>query len=96
VKTVEGQGETEAFFEDGQGTALTVGAVGPSSSSSAVPSAVPLQRFLGRRETYPAAHRALAGLLSDRAAHRPVRREPSTELVPVSPMTINSRRRRSA
>ncbi|MER6104371.1 transposase family protein [Streptomyces sp. NPDC001832] len=47
----------------------------------------PLQRFLGRREHYPATHRAIAGLVSDRAAQRPTRRKPSTELVPVSPMT---------
>ncbi|MFD0068552.1 hypothetical protein ACFVJ9_47315, partial [Streptomyces sp. NPDC127574] len=42
----------------------------------------PLQRFLGRREHYPATHRAVAGLVSDRAAQRPTRRKPSTELVP--------------
>ncbi|MGI5405078.1 transposase family protein [Streptomyces sp. CA-135486] len=47
----------------------------------------PLQRFLGRREHYPATHRAGAGLVSDRASQRPTRRKPSTELVPVSPMT---------
>ncbi|MDT0456441.1 transposase family protein [Streptomyces sp. DSM 41527] len=43
----------------------------------------PLQRFLGRRENYPATHRAIAGLVSDRAAQRATRRKPSTELVPV-------------
>lgn len=46
----------------------------------------PLQRFLGRREHYPATHRAIAGLVSDRAAHRTTRRKPSTELVLVSSM----------
>ncbi len=46
----------------------------------------PLQRF-SHREHYPATHRAVAGLVSDRAAQRPTRRKPSTELVPVSPMT---------
>ena len=44
----------------------------------------PLQRFIGRREYYPATHRAIAGLVSDRAAQRATRRKPSTELVPVS------------
>lgn len=44
----------------------------------------PLQRFLGRREHYPATHRAVAGLVSDRAAQRATRRKPSTELVRVS------------
>ncbi|MDT9691457.1 hypothetical protein Q5762_24570 [Streptomyces sp. P9(2023)] len=44
----------------------------------------PLQRFLGRREHYPATHRAIAALLSDRAAQRTTRRKPSTDLVPVS------------
>ncbi|MFF9869508.1 transposase family protein [Streptomyces sp. NPDC013953] len=44
----------------------------------------PLQRFLGRREHYPATHRAIASLVSDRAAQRTTRRKPSTELVPVS------------
>lgn len=44
----------------------------------------PLQRFLGRREHYPATHRAVAGLVSDRAAQRGTRRKPSTELAPVS------------
>ncbi|MFD7539886.1 transposase family protein [Streptomyces sp. NPDC059819] len=46
----------------------------------------PLQRFLGRREHYAATHRAVAGLVSDRAAQRPTRHKPSTELVLVSPM----------
>jgi hypothetical protein len=44
----------------------------------------PLQRFLGRREHYPATHRAIASRVSDRAAQRVTRRKPSTELVPVS------------
>ncbi|MEU0966381.1 transposase family protein [Streptomyces sp. NPDC005917] len=34
----------------------------------------PLQRFLSRREPYPATHRAIAGLVSDRAAQQPTRR----------------------
>jgi hypothetical protein len=46
----------------------------------------PLQRFLGRREYYAATHRAVAGLVSDRASQRATRRKPSTELVPVSSM----------
>ncbi|OIJ87108.1 IS5 family transposase [Streptomyces sp. MUSC 14] len=46
----------------------------------------PLQRFLGRREHYPATHRAIAGLVSDRAAQRATRSKPSTELVPLSPV----------
>jgi hypothetical protein len=41
----------------------------------------PLQRFLGRREHYPATHRAIAALVSDRAARRATRHKPSTELV---------------
>ncbi|MEU6512359.1 transposase family protein [Streptomyces sp. NPDC046942] len=44
----------------------------------------PLQRFLGRREHYPATHRAIAALVSDRAARRATRHKPSTELVLVS------------
>ncbi|WP_256257104.1 transposase [Streptomyces sp. MUSC 14] len=44
----------------------------------------PLQHFLGRREHYPATHRAIAGLVSDRPAQRATRSKPSTELVPVS------------
>ncbi|MFE9219590.1 transposase family protein [Streptomyces lavendulae] len=44
----------------------------------------PLQRFLGRREHYPATHRAIATLVSDRAARRATRHKPSTELVLVS------------
>ncbi|MEW9515399.1 transposase [Streptomyces tubercidicus] len=43
-----------------------------------------LQRFLGRREHYPATHRAVASLVSDRAAQRVTRGKPSTELMPVS------------
>ncbi|UQA91330.1 transposase [Streptomyces halobius] len=45
----------------------------------------PLQRYTGRRETYGETHRAVAGLVSDRAARRPTRHKPSTELVPVRP-----------
>ncbi|MER8197571.1 transposase [Streptomyces microflavus] len=41
----------------------------------------PLQRYTGHRETYGETHRAIAGLVSDRAARRPTRRKPSTELV---------------
>ncbi|TJZ99257.1 IS5/IS1182 family transposase [Actinacidiphila oryziradicis] len=41
----------------------------------------PMRRFTGRRETYTQTHRAIAGLISDRAAKRPTRREHSTELV---------------
>ncbi|MFB6871768.1 transposase family protein [Streptomyces sp. NPDC056323] len=48
----------------------------------------PLQRFLGRREHYPATHRAVAGLVSDRASQRTTRRKSSTELVPVRAMTF--------
>ncbi|MFF4602751.1 transposase family protein [Streptomyces sp. NPDC001339] len=44
----------------------------------------PLQRFLGRRELSPATHRAVAGLVSDRAAQRATHPRPSTELVPVN------------
>ncbi|WP_229346894.1 hypothetical protein [Streptomyces sp. UNOB3_S3] len=40
----------------------------------------PLQRYTGRRETYAATHRAIAGLVSGRAARRPTRRKASTEL----------------
>ncbi|MGY0065338.1 transposase family protein [Streptomyces sp. QTS137] len=45
----------------------------------------PLQWFLGRREHYSATHRAIAGLVSDRAAQRATHRKPSTALVPVTP-----------
>ncbi|MFG2980275.1 transposase family protein [Streptomyces sp. NPDC048258] len=41
----------------------------------------PLRRFTGRRETYAETHLAIAGLVSDRAARRPTRRQTSTELV---------------
>lgn len=41
----------------------------------------PLQRFTGRRETYTETHLAIAGLVSDRSARRPTRRQASTELV---------------
>lgn len=46
----------------------------------------PLPRFLGRRESYAATHRAVAALVSDRAAQRPTQRKPCTELVPVTTM----------
>jgi hypothetical protein len=45
----------------------------------------PLQRYLGRRETYPEIHLAIAGLVSDRSARRPTRTKPGTELVPAQP-----------
>ncbi|MFC9269053.1 transposase family protein [Streptomyces zhihengii] len=45
----------------------------------------PLQRLLGRREHYPATHRAIASLVSDRTAQRATHRKPSTTLVPVTP-----------
>ncbi|UQA92335.1 hypothetical protein [Streptomyces halobius] len=41
----------------------------------------PLQRFTARRETYAEIHRAVAGLVSDRAARRATVRKPSTEPV---------------
>ncbi|MER5698579.1 transposase family protein [Streptomyces mirabilis] len=41
----------------------------------------PLQRYTGRREEYGEIHRAVAGLVSDRAAKRATRRKPSSELV---------------
>jgi hypothetical protein len=43
----------------------------------------PLQRYTGRREDYAEVHRAVAGLVSDRAARRTTRDKPSTRLVPV-------------
>jgi hypothetical protein len=43
----------------------------------------PLQRYTGKRETYPETHLAIAGLVSDRSARRPTRHPHSTELVPV-------------
>ncbi|MFI7236891.1 transposase family protein [Streptomyces cyaneofuscatus] len=47
----------------------------------------PLQRYTGRRETYGETHRAIAALVSDRAAKRPTRHKPSTELVLVRTTT---------
>ncbi|MER6473207.1 transposase family protein [Streptomyces collinus] len=41
----------------------------------------PLQRYTGHREAYTETHRAIAGLVSDRAARRPTRPAHSTELV---------------
>lgn len=41
----------------------------------------PLRRFTGRRETFCETQRAVATLVSDRAAKRPTHREHSTELV---------------
>lgn len=43
----------------------------------------PLQRYTGRRENYGEIHRAIASLVSDRAALRTSRHRPSTELVHV-------------
>ncbi|MET7520003.1 transposase family protein [Streptomyces sp. NPDC005480] len=40
-----------------------------------------LQRYTGRREDYGETHRAVAGLVSDRAAQRATLHKPSTELV---------------
>lgn len=42
-----------------------------------------LQRFIGPREYYAATHRAITGLVSDRA-QRPTRHKPGTELVPTT------------
>lgn len=41
----------------------------------------PLQRYLGRRESYAERHAAIAGLVSDRSARRASRPRTSTELV---------------
>ncbi|GAB2814952.1 hypothetical protein GCM10027073_53520 [Streptomyces chlorus] len=41
----------------------------------------PMRRFTGRREAFPETQRAIAALISDRAAKRPTRHEHSTELV---------------
>ncbi|MFJ5801530.1 hypothetical protein [Streptomyces decoyicus] len=41
----------------------------------------PLQRYIGRREHYAETHRAVAGLVSDRAARRAPVRRASTEIV---------------
>ncbi|MFC9950704.1 transposase family protein [Streptomyces prasinus] len=43
----------------------------------------PLQRYTGRREAYGETHLAIAALVSARAAKRPTRHKPSTELVHV-------------
>ncbi|MEU9455075.1 transposase family protein [Streptomyces sp. NPDC048277] len=45
----------------------------------------PLQRFTGRRETYPETHLAIAFLVSDRVARRATRHKQSTELVLARP-----------
>ncbi|MFE3776506.1 transposase family protein [Streptomyces sp. NPDC059122] len=47
----------------------------------------PMRRFTGRRDTYDQTHRAIAALISDRAAKRPTRREHSTELVLADDLT---------
>ncbi|MGW2190595.1 hypothetical protein ACWC0D_32790, partial [Streptomyces sp. NPDC001719] len=44
-----------------------------------------LQRFIGPREHYATTHRAIAGLVSDRASQRPTCHKPSTEPVPITP-----------
>ncbi|MGW1087195.1 hypothetical protein ACWD4L_12780 [Streptomyces sp. NPDC002596] len=41
----------------------------------------PMRRFTGRRETFPETQRAIAALISDRAAKRPTLRAHSTALV---------------
>lgn len=41
----------------------------------------PLQRYLGRRESYAETHAVVDGPVCDRAARRPARRSTSTELV---------------
>lgn len=46
----------------------------------------PLQRYTGRREEYGQTHRAIAALVSDRAAQRATRTKPSTELMPARTM----------
>ncbi|WP_329280215.1 hypothetical protein [Streptomyces sp. NBC_01451] len=43
----------------------------------------PLQRYTGRREDYGEVHRAIVGMVSDRAAQRTTHHKPSTELVHV-------------
>lgn len=45
----------------------------------------PLQRYPGRREHCAQTYRAVAGLVSDRASRRAVRRRTSTELVLARP-----------
>ncbi|MEV7392564.1 hypothetical protein [Streptomyces sp. NPDC091215] len=45
----------------------------------------PLQRFSGRRETYPETRLAIACLISDRVARRTTRHKESTELVLARP-----------
>ncbi|MDT3728861.1 hypothetical protein ROS62_29925 [Streptomyces sp. DSM 41972] len=45
----------------------------------------PLQRYTGRHEDYAETHCAIAGLVSDRAARRLIRRRASTEPVLARP-----------
>jgi hypothetical protein len=45
----------------------------------------PMQRYTGRREDFTQTQAAIAGLVSDRSAHRATRRETSTELVLARP-----------
>ncbi|MER6076363.1 transposase [Streptomyces sp. NPDC001817] len=47
----------------------------------------PFQRYTARRDTYAATHQAIAGLVSDRSAHRPTHHRRSTELVSVRQTT---------
>ncbi|WP_234335343.1 MULTISPECIES: transposase family protein [Streptomyces] len=47
----------------------------------------PLQRYIGRRESYGETHAAIAGLVADRAARRLSRRRTSSELVLARPVT---------
>nr|WSY51526.1 hypothetical protein OG999_16290 [Streptomyces sp. NBC_00886] len=46
----------------------------------------PLQRYTGRCEDYGEIRMAVAGLVSDHAARRITRHQPSTELVPARTM----------
>lgn len=41
----------------------------------------PAQRYTGRREEYAETHRAIASLVSDRAAKRATQHKPTAELV---------------
>jgi hypothetical protein len=43
-----------------------------------------LQRYIGRREDYPETHAAIASLVSDRAAIRPVKAKTCTDLLPAA------------
>ncbi|MGW8358060.1 transposase family protein [Streptomyces wedmorensis] len=56
----------------------------------------PLQRYTGRRENYGEVHRAVASLVSDRAAQRTTHHQPSTELVHVRATAAESPTSRTA